>query len=154
MNSLTLKENGFAEFLPLKDLSFVNVPCNKSGVIVLSNLKPEPETSDILYIGRSKKLTRRVFGGYLAGCGGKITRKISAKLLDEGFLEKTAISWMLTDDPKMAQQTLLDAFKKEHGAFPAWNVLKKVSVKPKAPVAEAKPKPRSARKPAKGRRSS
>src|SRR5665647_3655435 len=98
MNSLTLKENGFAEFVPLKGLSFSSLPFDKSSVFVLVDrtLTGKP-VSDILYIGKSKKPTKRVLGGYLAGYGGKSTRKINAKLVDDGYIEKTGISWVLSD---------------------------------------------------------
>jgi hypothetical protein len=148
MNSLTLKESGFAEFVPLKGLCFSNVPYNKSGVIVIADLAPtEKSASDILYIGRSKRLTRRIFGGYLSGYGGKATRKISCKLFEDGCLEKVAISWLLTDDPKTAQKDLLATFKKEHGESPAWNLTNRPPVEPvqpaKAPKAsKARPAPR------------
>jgi hypothetical protein len=84
MNSLTLKENGFVEFVPLKGLSFSSLPFDKSSVFVLADctLTGKP-TSDILYIGKSKKPTKRVFGGYLAGYGGKTTRT------NGGFQERT-----------------------------------------------------------------
>jgi hypothetical protein len=154
MNSLTLKEKGFAEFVSLKELPFSSLPFNKGSVIVLtdSTLTGKP-TSDILYIGKSKKPAKRIFGGYLAGYGGKITRKISSKLLDDGYIEKVAVSWMLTDDPKTAQQELLESFKKEHGEYPAWNASKKTSAnsqpsatkvgkpKPAKPAKLAKPAP-------------
>ena len=81
-----------------------------------------------MYIGRSKKPTKRIFGGYLAGYGGKATRKISSRLLDDGYIEKVAVSWMLSDNPKAAQEELLESFKKEHGEYPAWNFSKKTSV--------------------------
>ncbi len=148
MNSLTLKENGFVEFIPLKGLQFSSLPLNKGSVFVLADItlagKP---TSDIVYIGKSKKPTKRIFGGYLAGYGGKTTRKISSKLLDDGYIEKVAVSWMLTDDPKLAQRELLDSFKKEHGEFPAWNAPKKTpqNKAPAKKVAKARPP----RKPAK-----
>jgi hypothetical protein len=147
MNSLTLKENGFAEFVPIKQLSFSNVPYNANSVLVIADTKTDAKAaSDILYIGRSRKLTRRLFGGYLSGYGGKTTQKISGKLLDEGYIERVAFSWLLVDDPKAKQQELLANYKKEHGEFPAWNALKKaVKTPPVAPVA----KPRSARKPVK-----
>ena len=108
MNSLTLKENGFADFVPLKGLPFSSLPFNKASVLVLvdSTLAGKP-TSDILYIGRSKKPTKRIFGGYLAGYGGKATKKISSRLLDDGYIEKVAVSWMLSDNPKAAQEELL-----------------------------------------------
>ena len=128
MNSLTLKEKGFFEFVPLKGLPFSSLPFNKGSVFVLADItltgKP---TSDILYIGKSKKPTKRIFGGYLAGYGGKTTKKISSKLLDDGFIEKVAVSWMLSEDPKLAQQEFLESFKKEHGEYPAWNALKETS---------------------------
>ncbi len=126
MNSSTLKEKGFSEFVPLKELLFSSLPLNKGSVLVLAdNTLTGKPTSDILYIGKSKKPTKRIFGGYLAGYGGKTTRKISSKLLDDGYLEKVAVSWMVTDDPKLAQQELLESFIKEHGEHPAWNVSKK-----------------------------
>lgn len=74
MNSLTLKEKGFAEFVPLKGLQFSSLPYNKASVLVLAdNTITGKPASDILYIGRSKKPTKRVFGGYLGGYGGKTT---------------------------------------------------------------------------------
>jgi hypothetical protein len=131
MNSLTLKENGFADFLPLKGLQFTSLPYNKNSVLVLadSTLTGKP-TSDILYIGRSKKPTKRILGGYLAGYGGKTTRKIHSMLFDDGFIEKVAVSWMISDDPKATQKELLENFKKEHGEYPTWNASKKPVAKP------------------------
>ncbi|MGA2682275.1 MAG: hypothetical protein ABSF44_10820 [Candidatus Bathyarchaeia archaeon] len=149
MNSLTLKEKGFAEFVSLKGLPFSSLPFNKGSVIILadSTLTGKP-TSDILYIGKSKKPTKRILGGYLSGFGGKTTRKISSKLLDDGYIEKVVVSWMLSDNPKVAQQDLLESFKKEHGGYPAWNIPNKSPQKaqpPKKKVAKTKP----AAKPAK-----
>ncbi len=131
MNSLILKENGFAEFVPIKGLSFSSLPFDKSSVFVLVDctLTGKP-TSDILYICKSKKPTKRVFGGYLAGYGGKTTRKINSMLLNDGYLEKVAISWMLSENPKIAQKKLMETFKKEHGEYPSWNVSKKVAAIP------------------------
>jgi len=148
MNSLTLKENGFAEFVPLKGLPFSSLPFNKGSVLVLadSTLTGKP-ASDILYIGRSKKPNKRIFGGYLAGYGGKTTRKISSRLLNDGYVEKVAISWMLSDNPKSAQQELLESFKKEHGEYPSWNASKKTSEKPQPTTKVAKARP--TRKPVK-----
>ena len=145
MNSLYLKENGFAEFVPIKTLAFVALPNDKSSILVLADtsITGKP-ASDILYIGKSKKPSRRVFGGYLSGFGGKTTRKINSMLFNDGYLEKVAISWMASDDPKKAQQELLERFKKEHGEYPAWNISKKAS-------ANSKPKPKAAAKVAKPR---
>jgi len=146
MNSLTLKGNGFAEFVPLKGLSFSSLPFDKSSIFVLvdSTLTGKP-ASDILYIGKTKKLTKRVFGGYLAGYGGKTTRKINSILLNDKYLERVAISWMISENPKLKQKELIENFKKEHGEYPAWNVSKKVPVltqsKPKAEPKAVNPRP-------------
>lgn len=131
MNSLSLKENGFADFIPLKGLQFSDLPSDQNSVLVLadSTLTGKP-TSDILYIGKSKKPAKRIFGGYLAGYGGKATRKIHTKLVDGGTLDKVSISWMQNDNPKTAQKTLLENFKKEHGQYPAWNTQKTTSASP------------------------
>jgi len=149
MNSLTLKENGFADFVPLKGLSVTSLPSNKSSVLVLvdCSLTGKP-TSDIIYIGKSKKPAKRIFGGYIAGYGGKATRKIHSALFDDGFMEKVAISWMEHENPKIAQQELLESFKNEHGEYPAWNAAKKATPKPQ-PIPKAAAKVRSTRKPAK-----
>ncbi len=146
MNSLILKENGFAEFVPLKGISFSSLPNDKSSVLILADctLTGKP-TSDILYIGKSKKPSKRVLGGYLSGYGGKTTRKINSMLLNDGYLEKVAVSWRVSDDPKVTQKELLESFKKQHGEYPAWNVSKKSppvpKPKPKVAPKAAKPKP-------------
>lgn len=148
MNSNTLKQNGFAEFFPLKGLPFSSLPSNKSSVLVLidTSLSGKP-TSDILYIGKSKNLTKKIFGGYIGGYGGKTTRKISSKLLGDGYIEKVTVSWMVSDDPKAAQEELLENFKKEHGEYPVWNAKKAPQKPQQSPPKTAKPKP--ARKQAK-----
>ena len=140
MNSLTLKEYGFADFVPLKTLTCSALALDKSIVLILADcVAAGKPSSDILYIGKTKKPLKRVFGGYLAGYGGKTTRKINSLLLNDGYLEKVAISWMQSDNPKVAQQELLESFKKEHGEYPAWNISKKAPASPK-PKAKATPK--------------
>ena len=146
MNSLDLKENGFADFVSLQSLAFSTIPKEKSSIIVLvdTSLMGKP-TSDILYIGKSKKPIKRIFGGYLAGYGGKTTRKINSLLFDDGYLEKVEISWIQSDDIKAEQQKLLENFKKEHGKYPVWNTSKntkpKTQTKPKVSPKTAKTRP-------------
>jgi len=140
MNSKTLIETGFCEWLPLKTLTFSNLPPNKGSVIVIvdKELSGKPE-SDLLYIGRTKNPAKRIIGGYLAGYGGKNTKKINQMLLEEGYIEKAVISWVQTDKPRILQEELLAKFKEAHGDLPIWNAKKKLNVKPKgAPV----PKPK------------
>ena len=132
MNSKTLIETGFTEWFPLKTLSHSNLPSDKGSVIIIvdKELSEKPET-DILYIGRTKKPVKRIMGGYLAGYGGKNTKNINQMLFDEGYIEKAAIGWILTDKPRIMQEELLAKFKADHGELPVWNNKKK-NVKPKA----------------------
>src|SRR5208283_4372975 len=135
MNSKTLTETGFTECFPLKTLTHSNLPSDKGSVIIIvdKELSGKPE-SDILYIGRTKKPAKRILGGYLAGYGGKNTKKINQMLFDEGYIEKAAIGWILTDKPRIMQEELLAKFEVDHGELPIWNTKKK-SVKPKATLA-------------------
>jgi hypothetical protein len=127
---------------------FSSVPADKSGVIVLvDSTLAEKSTSDIIYIGKSKKPAKRIFGGYLAGYGSKASRKIHSLLANDGYMEKVTVSWMESDKPKIAQQTLLENFKKEHGKYPAWNTPKKTVHKPKPTTAPKTVKKKPARKP-------
>ncbi|MDR0470828.1 MAG: hypothetical protein LBH79_03735 [Nitrososphaerota archaeon] len=143
MNSLTLKENGFTDFRPLKGLQLTNLPENTNSIIIIADTTTDKTKTDILYIDKTKKLTKRIFGGYIAGYGDKTTQKIHITLFNEGYIEKVAISWMLTDNHKTTQKTLLENFKKEHGDFPAWNTDKKITTehkKDKQPKIEIKTK--------------
>jgi len=132
MNSKTLFESGFSECIPVKNLSFSVLPQDKSSVIVIidKELSGKPE-SDILYIGRAKRAAKKIMGGYLAGYGGKNTKKINKMLFDEGYIEKALITWTLSDKPRLMQKELLVKFKEDHGDLPSWNGKKKLAVKTK-----------------------
>jgi len=140
MNSKDLIETGFSECIPLENLTFSALPQDKSSVIVIvdKELSGKPE-SDILYIGRAKRTAKKIIGGYLAGYGGKNTKRINQMLFDEGYIEKAAVTWSLTDKPRLMQKELLAKFKAEHGDFPSWNAKKKLSTKNKESPA---PKPK------------
>jgi hypothetical protein len=126
VNSLTLKESGFSQPCSLKTISFSSLPSVSGSVFaIIDTTLTGKEATDILYIGRTKKLARRILGGYLAGYGGKSTKKISAFLLGDGFIEKTAIVWMSCDKPRTMHKELLDKYVNEHGKAPLWNASKK-----------------------------
>jgi hypothetical protein len=146
MDSVNLKENGFSVFLPLKGIQFKSLPTNQKSVLVLADctIAGKP-TSDILYIGKSKNLVRKVFGGYFAGYGGKTTQKIHTKLIEEGFMEKACISWMQSDNPNVSQKELLEKFKKEHGQYPAWNAKKSATTQATPKTVKASPLLKSAK---------
>jgi len=142
MNSQTLKQNGFSEPCLMKSISYTNLPFNKSSVfVILDTTLTGKAPSDILYIGRSKRPTRKILGGYLGGYGGKNVKKINSSLFDEGYIEKVSISWMLVDKPKAKQRELIDKFVQEHGEFPLWNASRKQRVKFPKKTPAARPKP-------------
>lgn len=139
MNSFNLKEKGFTDSVPLKGLQFTSLPNNTNSVLVLTDSTITGQTaSDILYIGKTKKPAKRIFGGYIAGYGGKTTRKIHSLLFRDGFIERVAVCWMTTDNTKTTQKELLENFKKEHGEYPNWNT----SGKPQ-PQVKTKPRPKA-----------
>ena len=143
MNSKTLKEKGFSEWLPLKTVAHSNLPADQGIVIALMDreLSGKPE-SDILYIGRTKRPLKRILGGYLAGYGGKNTKKINKMLFDEGYLQRVSISWISAEKPRIMQEELLAKYKEAHGDVPAWNAKKK-KPKTKPPVFKDKKAPAS-----------
>lgn len=133
MNSITLKDIGFSDLVPLCNLSFVNLPHDKSIVFALVDKTLSGKTgSDIVYIGRSKNPVKKIMGSFLAGFGGKNSKKIYAKLFDEGYLEKIAISWIESDNLRATQQEFLTKFVEEQSVYPKWNIAKKLPEKPKA----------------------
>lgn len=141
MNSLTLKEIGFSDLVPLCSLSFLNLPNDKRIVFALVDKSLSGKTgSDIVYIGRSKKPVRKILGGYLAGFGGKSCKKIYSKLFDDGYIEKIALSWIESDNPRVTQKEFLCKFVKEQGEHPKWNVAKKFPDKLKASMKIRKPR--------------
>ena len=148
MNSSTLKEMGFSDLMPLNQLSFSDLPQNNGIVFAIVNtaLTGKPGT-DIVYLGRAKKPARKLLGSVIAGYGGKNSRKINTKLFNEGSFEKSAVTWIVSDDPKATQNDFLKKFVEEQGDSPIWNVTKKVPAKPVTPEPKkVTTKPRSARK--------
>ncbi len=134
MNSSTLKESGFSQPCSLKTVSFSSLPSTSSIFAIIDTSLAGKAATDILYIGRSKRLAGKILGGYLAGYGGKNTKKISAALIGDGYIEKTAITWMSSDKPKAMQKALLAKYVQEHGKAPVWNASKKKPEKTKKVV--------------------
>ncbi|MCL2134875.1 MAG: hypothetical protein FWH37_04890 [Candidatus Bathyarchaeota archaeon] len=137
MNSSTLKEKNFAEFILLKEVTFQHIPC-KECVIVLA----DKTTTEIIYIGKTKNPIKKIFGGYLSGYGSKTNKKINLNLLEENYIEKTIISWLPSEKSRITQQELLKTYKKEHGNYPKWNINKPKKI-------QNKPKPSQTTKPIK-----
>jgi hypothetical protein len=147
MNSSTLKAMGFSDLFSLSDISFSDLPQNTGIVFAIVNTSLIGKSgTDIVYIGRAKKPVRKLLGSIIAGYGGKSSRKINAKLFNDGSFEKSAVTWIVSDDPKTTQNDFLSKFIEEQGDSPIWNVIKKVPAKPMSPEPKkAAAKPRSVR---------
>ena len=128
MDSKSLEEWGFKEWCPLNRLAISNIsetpPYEQKGTCAIrlkNTLKRKVGYSDILYIGSSKNLVRRFFKEYLGGSGGQTTQRIHKLLFEENFLEKTEISWVITENFKKLETDLKIKYYQEHGGWPPWN---------------------------------
>jgi hypothetical protein len=151
MNSSSLKEMGFSDLLSLSHLSISDLPQNKGIVFaIVDRSLTDKQGTDIVYLGRAKKPAKKLLGSYIGGYGGKGSRKINARLFNDGSFEKAAVTWIQSDDPRATQNDLLKKFVKEQSEFPVWNVAKKLPPKqPKTPEPKKKTvAPRPVRKPA------
>jgi len=149
MNSLALKEIGFCDLLQLSHLAFSNLPQNNGIVFALvdTTLSGGPQT-DILYLGRANKPAKKLLGGLIAGYGGKTVKRINSKIFNEANLEKTSITWIISDNPRATKKELLSKFDGKQEGYPAWNAQKKLPAKPKTSKTKKKTaRPRPARKP-------
>jgi hypothetical protein len=69
-------------------------------------------------------------------------------LLNEANLDKTSITWIISDNPMATKKELLSKFNEKQEGYPAWNAQKKLPAKLKTPQTKKKTaKPRPARKP-------
>jgi hypothetical protein len=86
MHELGVFENWFPLFrLDVGDLVHNR---NISGVYGIRSAA----TSEILYIGSSNNLRRRIFGNYVGGVGGETTQRIHEMLFSEGQVAKVEIA--------------------------------------------------------------
>ena len=77
--------------------------------------------SDILYIGSTDNLYRRIYGNYIRGSGGGTTQRIYTYLNNLKYLNKTEVSYIPSNNPKYIEKKLLDEYEKDHHELPPWN---------------------------------
>lgn len=130
MDSESLEEHGLKEWLGWDLLTILDVPY-KQGVYAIrlksGTKKRKIGASDLLYIGESNNLVRRIFGNYLGGIGGgagSTTERINILLqLGENF-ENTEIGWVVTENDQereSLERKLIERYKYEHGEKPPWS---------------------------------
>ena len=77
--------------------------------------------SDILYIGSSKDLQKRIIENYLKGVGGQTTKRIHKYLIERKYKNFIEVGLKRTKDYKNLEKKLLDKFEKDHDQLPPWN---------------------------------
>jgi hypothetical protein len=124
MDSRNLKQCGFNGWHPLNNPLIASLPYKQKCVYVITLetvQRVRVGNSDILYIGSSDNLVRRIFGNYIGGVGGKTTQRIHKLLFEEGYLKKTKIGWITTENSGKIERNLRIKFKQEHSELPPWN---------------------------------
>lgn len=115
------KLDAFENWLPLVRLSIGDLPHDRklSGVYAIRLMA----TNEILYIGSSNNLRRRLFGNYIGGVGGETTQRIHELLFSEGQITEVEIAWIEVDEYMDKEAELKDEYRKEHSRLPRWNKL-------------------------------
>ena len=78
-------------------------------------------TEEVLYIGGTTDLRRRLFGNYIGGVGGGTTQRIHALLFEEGDITDTEVAWKESPDHTSAEMRLRQAYFEQAGQLPTWN---------------------------------
>lgn len=111
----------FENWLPLVRLSARDLPCDRSisGVYAIRLAA----TGEILYVGSSNNLRRRMLGNYIGGVGGETTQRIHGLLFSEGQITEVEIAWIELDEYRDEEAELKEEYRTKQGRLPAWNRL-------------------------------
>jgi len=111
----------FENWFPLFRLSVGDLAHNRdiSGVYAMRSAA----TGEVLYIGSSNSLRRRIFGNYIGGVGGETTQRIHEMLFSEGQVAKVEVAWIEVDVYKNKETELKEEYRRKHGRLPKWNKL-------------------------------
>ena len=111
----------FERWIPLLRLGVRDLPRhgNISSVYALRSAA----TGEILYIGSSNKLRRRVFGNYIGGVGGETTQRVHELLFSQGQIAKVEVAWIKTAGYTEKEAELKEEYRKKYGRLPKWNKL-------------------------------
>ena len=79
-------------------------------------------TNEILYVGSTGRLARRLFANYLGGLGGDTTRRIHLKLFDEGYISTVELGYIDAVGHVAKEVEFKQRYKNtHHGNLPPWN---------------------------------
>jgi hypothetical protein len=114
----------FEHWLPLRLLRMADLPdCGDCCAVYALR---DQRTSEILKLGETNCLRRRIFGNLIGGVGGSTTLRINLQLFDEGImLDRVEIAWIVTEDKAAArakEKKFRRDFKAAYGRFPLWDL--------------------------------
>lgn len=117
MEGLDTFENWFAlTRLRVEDLPHYG---NISGVYAMRLMT----TGEILYIGSSNNLRRRIFGNYIGRVGGETTQRVHHLVFSEGQVAKVELAWVEVDEYADKEAALKEEYRQKHDRLPKWNKL-------------------------------
>ncbi len=111
--------SGFEKWHPLDNLAVKDVP--EQGEYGFVYVFRRHNTKEMLYIGGTTDLCRRLFGNYIGGVGGGTTQRIHALLFEEGAVADTEVAWKEVPDHASEEGHLRQAYFEQEGQLPAWN---------------------------------
>lgn len=87
-----------ATWIPLDRLCLADLP--KYGDVGACYVFREAMSGEVVYIGSTDTLRRRLFGNHLGGVGGATTRRIHAALFEPEVLAGVEVAWIVSEDWK------------------------------------------------------
>ncbi len=104
---------------PLNDLAVKDVPGQgQHGFVYILRRR---STKEVLYIGGTMDLRRRLFGNYIGGVGGGTTQRIHHLLFKERTITDTEVAWKEAPDHDSEEKQLRQAYFAKEGKLPLWN---------------------------------
>lgn len=115
-----MKLSEFVKWYTLNNLAVKDVPerGNDGFVYVFRRCS----TKEILYIGGTTDLRRRLFGNYIGGVGGGTTQRIHELLFKERAITDIEVAWKtIWGDSSGEERRLRQDYFEQAGELPPWN---------------------------------
>ena len=109
----------FHRWIPLMRLCVSELP--HYGAISAVYGMRSTTTGEILYIGSTNDLRRRILGNYLGGVGGQTTQRLHELLFSEGKIGDVDLAWLEADAYVTKEKELKEKYRGKHGHLPKWN---------------------------------
>src|SRR5437879_5947410 len=62
------------------------------------------DTNELLYIGSTSRLRRRLLGNYLGGIGGETTQRIHSHIFTDFLIDRIEVAWQGTGDGRRMEK--------------------------------------------------